>query len=447
MKEKLLNNLGLKILSIFFAFLVWMIVMNVSNPLVADNREVPLEIENEQVLTQAGRTYEISGKSTATVCFDVHSRDMYKIRTSDFRAYIDLAELYDVTGSVQVKVELLNNKDIVYNVEPRPGVVRVKTEELQSKPFELRAEIQGTVEDGYAVGTVSLSPSYLVVEGPISQVGLISYVGIQIDADGVSEDEEGTAKPQFYDANGNELPRSDRIHVSTNEIRYRMTINKVKNLPLDFEISGNVASGYQFTGVECSVKEADVTGNKAALASIHTLMIPSAELNIDGLTEDRVVAVDLRSYLPEGVSLAEGQVPVVEVRLKVERLVNRTIVLTESDIQMNNPREDMEYSLEPSRIEVTVQGLKEELEDLTAENLEAMIELSAMDQGVYRGVLRFSASELFRVISYSEFSLEVSPVASAVVMEPASQRQEENESLQQEQQGEEQASELSEEGS
>ena len=104
MKEKLINNLGLKILSLFLAFFVWLVVMNVSNPLVGGSREVPLEILNEQVLTEAGRTYEISGKSTVTVTYDVHTRDAYRVSSSDFRAYVDLAELYDVTGSVQVKV-------------------------------------------------------------------------------------------------------------------------------------------------------------------------------------------------------------------------------------------------------------------------------------------------------------------------------------------------------
>ena len=51
MKEKLINNLGLKILSCFLAFFMWLIVVNVSNPEVTGSKEVPLEIVNEQVLT------------------------------------------------------------------------------------------------------------------------------------------------------------------------------------------------------------------------------------------------------------------------------------------------------------------------------------------------------------------------------------------------------------
>ena len=63
MKERLIsNNLGLKILSLFLAFIIWLVVVNVSNPLVNRRREVTLEIENSEVLTAARRAYEISGK-------------------------------------------------------------------------------------------------------------------------------------------------------------------------------------------------------------------------------------------------------------------------------------------------------------------------------------------------------------------------------------------------
>ena len=40
MKEKITHNLGLKILSVVIAFLVWLIVVNVSNPEVTDSVNV-----------------------------------------------------------------------------------------------------------------------------------------------------------------------------------------------------------------------------------------------------------------------------------------------------------------------------------------------------------------------------------------------------------------------
>ena len=189
MKEKLINNLGLKILSCFLAFFMWLVVVNVSNPEVTGSKEVPLEIVNEQVLTKAGRTYELGGKDTVTVYFDVRVKDAYKIRSSDFRAYVDLAELYDVTGSVQVKIEVLNNKELISNAESRPGVVRIQTEELQSKQFSLIMNTYGNLAEDYAINKAILTPDHVMVEGPTSQIGLINHVGIELNVNGL---ESGT---------------------------------------------------------------------------------------------------------------------------------------------------------------------------------------------------------------------------------------------------------------
>jgi len=162
MNARLTNNLGLKILSILLAFFIWLLVVNVSNPEVTRSQDVALEIMNDSVLLDANRTYELSRKSVS-VTYEIHTLDEYKIRPSDFRAYIDLSELYDVTGSVQVKVEVLNNSNLLRSVYAKPGVVRVQTEEIQSKDFSLTVHTQGRTIDGYTINEIRL---IRITDGP-----------------------------------------------------------------------------------------------------------------------------------------------------------------------------------------------------------------------------------------------------------------------------------------
>ncbi len=429
MKEKLLNNLGLKILSIFVAFFVWLVVMNVSNPLTSGSKEVPLETVNGQVLTAANRAYEINGKSTVTVNYRVRTRDAYRIKASDFRAYVDLAELYSVTGSVEVKVEILSNKELISEITTKPGVVRVQTEELQSKPFELQTKITGHAAEGYSDGKVELTPATITVEGPVSQVGMISYMGVELNVDGAASDLTGTAKPRFYDANGNELSDiGDRITVDTEEISYRVAINKVKNLPLDFEVTGTVAPGYQYTGVECSSRDVKVTGLKTNLADVNKITIPASELNINRAASDVVVTVDLRDYLPEGVELAESQNPSVEIRLKVEKLVNRTIILMDEEIEQKNPSEDYHYRFIPEKMEVVVQGLSEDLESLNGSDLGASVNLADLGPGMHSAVVEFEPDAAFTIVSSSELQIDVVQSADVLEAGTSSSRPQESES-------------------
>ena len=50
MKEKIGNNLVLKIFSVIFAFLLWVFVINVDNPVITRSfSDVPVDMLNEQV--------------------------------------------------------------------------------------------------------------------------------------------------------------------------------------------------------------------------------------------------------------------------------------------------------------------------------------------------------------------------------------------------------------
>ena len=172
MEKKLINNLKLKILSVFIAFFVWLAVVNISNPDITATQIVSLDVINESVLTSSKKTYELlDDRSTVTVSYKVRTLDAGGVSPSDFRAYIDLADMYEPTGAVPVKIEVKNNR--VDSVEAKPGVIRVRTEDLQEKPFELTPKYVGKAEEGYRQGSVSLSPSKIVVSGPQSLVGQI----------------------------------------------------------------------------------------------------------------------------------------------------------------------------------------------------------------------------------------------------------------------------------
>ena len=128
MKERLTNNLGLKILAVVIAVFMWLIMVNVSNPLTTDSKSVTVEMINEDVLNKSNLTYEMIGKNTVTVSYEVRVRDQYRISASDFFAYADLSQLYDVTGSIPVQVDIANEavRPLIQGTPTvRPGVVRI----------------------------------------------------------------------------------------------------------------------------------------------------------------------------------------------------------------------------------------------------------------------------------------------------------------------------------
>lgn len=408
MKKILTGNFGLKVMSVILGFGAWLAVTNISNPEVTRTKTVPLTILNEQILTDAGKTYEIQSGDTVTVSYTVRTSSAGKISADDFRATVDLANLYSLTGSVPVTVEVVNNKDLISGTPvARPSIVRVTMEDIQNKSFDLSTRTVGSPSDGYAVGSLSLKPDSIMVSGPVSQVGRINSVGVEVNVTGATEDLSGTTGVVFYDSNGNKFEIEDeRLTCSPAEVQYTVDMLRGKTLPLSFETSGEAAPGYRFTGVECSVKSVAVVGEQTTLDELDELVIPASALNIDNATESRDVVLDLNEYLPDGVTV--NGTSTVTVTLKVEALHTKAFQLSlSSGITSIGAKSEYVYTLNPEIISVELSGLPEDLEKVQASELIAEIDFSGMGPGEYEGKLSLTAPSGTSVATVTPFTVTV----------------------------------------
>ena len=407
MKKRLLNNFSLKLISFLLAFFLWLLVVNMSTPLIEGSKEVELEIVNADILEEAGQTYEIVGKSTVTVRYSVATLDAYKIQASDFRAYIDLADLYDVTGAVPVNLEMVANQGLISSPRVKPEVVHVETEDLQRKRFDLRVSTTGEPEEGYELGTVTLDPEYLYINGPVSQVGQISSVGVEISVAGANANVNGSVQPVFYDANGNRLSVSDRITYDVPEIGYEVEVLKVKSLPLDFQVTGTVAEGYRYAGLNSDVQSVPVAGLKSNLSSLSTITVDDPQLNVQGATQSKTVTIDLTQYIPDNVTIVGGRTEAV-VTMDVEKLDTRVFTLHLEDVEQTGASQDYDYHFSPETVEVTVQGLKDDLDAMSEEDLNAVLDLHGQTSGTREGTLDFQVDEGLEILDSTPFQVTVS---------------------------------------
>ena len=60
MKNKLTRNIGLKIASVFFAIILWMVVTSVNNPINTKTYDnIPVKLLNTELITESGQIYEV----------------------------------------------------------------------------------------------------------------------------------------------------------------------------------------------------------------------------------------------------------------------------------------------------------------------------------------------------------------------------------------------------
>lgn len=412
MKGKLTNNLALKLVSVVVAFLIWATVVNISNPEVSRSKTVPVTLLNGNLLTNAGKTFTVVGGDTVTVTYRVRTRDAYRISEDNFRATADMAALYTVTGSVPVEVEVTGNRELIIGTPTvRPGSIRVSTEELQNKSFSLTTRVEGTPAEGFSVGSMTVDPQNVMVSGPVSIVGRISSVGVEADVTGASGDLEGDAPITFFDANGNRFEiTDDRLTTDPETISYRIHMLRGKTLTLNFRTEGQAAPGYRFTGVECTVKSIGVVGERSILDGLDSLTVSGKDLSVENASADRIVSVDLKSYLPAGVSVIGNSY--VQLTLKVEPLNTQAVQLSlDNGIRVQNRREGYVYTLTPEIISVELSGLPDDLRSVQAADLNAVLDVEDMDFGLNSGSLDLTAPANTAIASVTPFTVVVSDMS------------------------------------
>ena len=399
------NNLVLKISSLAVAFLVWIIVVNVSNPIVTRNISVPLNVVNVNIITDAGKTYSLMGANSVTVSYEVRSRDQSRISASDFNASIDLGDMYDITGAVPIAVEVVNNKDLIIGaVASKPSIVRVSIEDLQRKEFTLTTKITGTPSDGFSVGEVKLDKTNVVVTGPVSVIGQISQIGVEIDVSGLDSNESGRAELKYFDANGNAFVISDsRVSKSFDNVGYSLVMLNGRTLALNFDVGGTAAQGYKFTGAESTTKSIQVRGQPEVLEGLDSITVPASALSVEGATGDVNITVDIKNFLPANVT-AVGDTK-VNVTLKVEALDKKSLTLTVNDLNIVGAKPGVATSIVPEKITVVVSGLSANLESVTNADLKATLDVSEMNVGSNTGSLKFEPATGLSVDSYTPFEV------------------------------------------
>ena len=90
MKKRMESDLLLKIISVVFAFLLWMFVINTDNPVIKKTfSDVPVDMLNEQVLDDLNQTYKIECEGKERCCrsfdevrFPCNGRCIFYVRCS-----------------------------------------------------------------------------------------------------------------------------------------------------------------------------------------------------------------------------------------------------------------------------------------------------------------------------------------------------------------------------
>lgn len=178
----LLDNLGLKVLSLVLAFVLWMIVFR-GGQSVEQSFSVPLQFV-------PGPALMLVGQSAHAVKLEVEGtpQALRNLAPADIVARIPLPEGRTGQLDVEVKPEHLNLPRDVRVTSLAPPIVSVNINRIRRKSVAIRPNIVGAPAQGYRMEAAIPNPRTVEVEGAESEVRGLDVIRTEpVDVSGKKE--------------------------------------------------------------------------------------------------------------------------------------------------------------------------------------------------------------------------------------------------------------------
>ena len=411
--RQMTNNLGLKLLAVMFASVLWLAVVNIDDPKTTRTFTTTVTVENSDYLTEIGKYYEIINNSN-TVTFKVSGKRSYLERMSniDFKATADL-EMIENSNRVPIEITAQRYNGYV-TVASKINYLELNVEDLVSRPFMISVQTEGNVLDKHALGETSVSPTLLRVSGPASLVDTVDKAVAIVNVEGMSQDITDSVIPVLYDKEGNEIDSRD-LSFNIQNVMVSVRILDTKEVTLNFQTAGTLPGGYEYLGIEYSPQTITVKGLPAVLNTVNSITVPEAVLDLTDAVEDIKKEVDITSYLPTGVTLLDSKQAKISVVVKIEKHERLKFQMPTANITVGNLNGRYDVKFLSDTVKVELEGLSSELEALDASTLTGSIDVSGMLEGEHTVSLQLNLDSKFTLVQNVAVTVDIVPKGTSQV--------------------------------
>lgn len=373
--------MGLKIASLFFAFVLWLVINNSNDPTIDRSfSNIPVKLLNTELITDSGQVYEVLDDTAVIDKVTVWAPRsvISSLNASNIVATADVSELSSLdTISIKLSVTNLYSGDIE-KITGSNDTVRLNIEDVKTKALALKATVSGEVESGYLVGEITTDQNLVRISGPESVVNEITKAIVDVPVTGFTSDISDNAEIKLYDSENN-LVQNSRITQSIETVGVKVNIYKTLEVPVYFNVTGIPAAGYRVAGeVQGSINSIVLAGKESVLKNITAVEISEEAIDITGLTEDYVAEIDIRDYLPANTFLADSSQRNIQVTVDIEPEVSKKLEIQSNKIEVLNVPDGYRATLQEfeENIIIEVSGLSADVSELRAYDIKGTVDIS-----------------------------------------------------------------------
>ena len=271
------HNLGLKLLSLLMAILLWNYVIS-TNTSITRSKTVSgitgsvsgqTSLTANQLALNGDPTEKLSGLS---VTVEAPQADYSRVSQGNVQVLLDLSSVR-APGTQEVALRATTAYGRVRSISP--SSLTLTFENLDSRNVTVNTELTGQ-SDGYWYNVTRVNPSSVTVSGAASVVQSIASARVCLDVAGMEASSVKAVAYTLLDGNGEEISQT-MLNRSTSSISVSVDVYPQRELPFDTDLTGLVtgqpAEGFVVQSVTLQPESAQVAAERELLDSLTELMI------------------------------------------------------------------------------------------------------------------------------------------------------------------------------
>lgn len=415
-KKKITDNLSLKIMSVAVAVVVWLIVVNIDNPVGTNYYTITnVELINKEYVESSDTIGKMcmpeENQDTVRVAITADKKTRDKIRVSDISAVADLQQAVSLdTNPVMVPITVTCSVSGIGpgDIKVTPQNLSVNLDEKETQEFVVNV-IRGDTKPGkdYEVGSLTANPEKVRITGPKSLVNKIDKVNAAIELNGKTQDFTQEVTLSIIDKNQEALSDSEMNSLRIENNAQVIVTAKLWKIRQGVKISagyvGTPAEGYQAGIIKTVPDTISVAGSTEGLETLaandNVITIPSESIDISGESSDVEKKISLKDLLPDNVKLTSDSSEDVWVTVSILPEGSREFSFPTKEIEVKNKPDDLQVTFETAQIAIRIKSDSKDLDDLdVTKDIKASIDLEDKEEGNYEVPVTVSLPDGYEIV-------------------------------------------------
>ncbi len=377
LEELITSRLGLMILSILSAILIWFVIsVNVYPTTPRTIYNIPLVIDLEGTNAEAnGLSVVSSDVETVTVQIVGSRSEVGILTTEDLTAYAEVRSV-STTGkySLDISVEAANNVKFETNFIT-PAHVNVEFDRIETRTFNVTADLPNiVVTAGHTMDEITCEPSTIDITGPSAQLDEIASVKAVSDkaAELDSSYSLYSNEVQLFTEEG-ALMDMEHLEIPATSFQINIPVLTQQQLQLTYNIL-NTPSNFDTEWLRGLLSLSDETityaSTNPALAEKDTWDMGSIKLEeIDLDYQNTFIIEEKEGYINQ------SGIQDVTVMLNSEGLAKREFTISSDNIFVINPPSAYDFEIITKNLTISVIGPADVLETLSTKDITVTVDL------------------------------------------------------------------------